>query len=775
MTALPLLAAFLVQGSSAPAARGDSLLERGRWEEAEAAYRRAAAGPDSLRARLGQARLLELRGRRDEARRHYTAILAAYNRGGRRAASALLAAAGAAERLSLWEPLLARDALRLYDEAAAADPDDPEPRLRAAALLLSRYNGAEAGRAYADLRRRWPRHPRALLGQAQVRRFLGDGDPVALAESSLAADPDLVDARVFLARLALEADDWAGAARETDRALAANPRSREALAVRAALALVRGDSAAAAAVDRAIAADDARAADHLVAGADLTARARRYAEAADLAARAVARDSLAWRGWAVLGVNRLRLGDIAGGRAALETALGGDPFDLWTKNTLDLLDTLQRFPETASQRFRFVMDGRESALLTLYFAPLAEEAYRALAARYGIQPRAPIRVEVYTRHADFSVRTIGLAGIGALGACFGRVIAMDSPSARDRGQFNWGSTLWHEIAHTFHLALSHHRVPRWLTEGLAVLEERRARPGWGDDVGPAFLRALAAGDLPPLSRLNDGFIRPANAEMLAHAYLLASLAAVYLEEAHGAGVAPRMLAAYARRLDTRTVVQQVLGTQHDSLDAAFDGWLRRRYAVRIASLDAFVSALHEGHEMARAGLPVARVRLEQARDLFPEYAGPDDAYRALARIHTARGDRAAAAAALSATTARDETAYDANVALAGHLDALGRADEAVAALERAVYISPLDPGLHDRLAAHYARLGRHGDLVRERRALIALGPTDRAGAWYRLAEAYVGAGRAEAAREAVLRSLEVAPGYADAQDLLLRLAEGRRP
>src|SRR6185369_15149524 len=119
-----------------------------------------------------------------------------------------------------------------------------------------------------------------------------------------------------------------------------------------------------------------------------------------------------------------------------------------------------------------------------------------LAARYGIRPPVPVRIEVFPRHADFSVRTVGLAGMGALGACFGPVIAMDSPSARDRGQFNWGSTLWHEIAHTFHLALSDNRVPRWLTEGLAVLEERRAKPGWGAQVSPEFLNVWVHDSLP---------------------------------------------------------------------------------------------------------------------------------------------------------------------------------------------------------------------------------------------------------------------------------------
>ena len=48
--------------------------------------------------------------------------------------------------------------------------------------------------------------------------------------------------------------------------------------------------------------------------------------------------------------------------------------------------------------------------------------------------------------------------------------------------------------------MTDHRVPRWFTEGLAVLEERRAREGWGSDVTPAFLAAYKQERLLPVSR-----------------------------------------------------------------------------------------------------------------------------------------------------------------------------------------------------------------------------------------------------------------------------------
>ena len=91
----------------------------------------------------------------------------------------------------------------------------------------------------------------------------------------------------------------------------------------------------------------------------------------------------------------------------------------------------------------------------------------------------PVQVEVYPDHEDFAVRTMGMPGLGALGVTFGEVVAMDSPSGRPPGEFNWASTLWHEMSHVFILTATNIRVPRWFTEGLAVHEETEVVPGVG--------------------------------------------------------------------------------------------------------------------------------------------------------------------------------------------------------------------------------------------------------------------------------------------------------
>ena len=126
-----------------------------------------------------------------------------------------------------------------------------------------------------------------------------------------------------------------------------------------------------------------------------------------------------------------------------------------------------------------------------YAIPLAHDALKTLSAKYQFTPKGPILIEMFPNHDDFAVRTLGLPGmIGALGACFGRVVTMDSPKARDPGTFSWQATLWHELAHVITLQMSNQRVPRWLTEGISVYEEGKARPEWGRDMEVPFAMAL---------------------------------------------------------------------------------------------------------------------------------------------------------------------------------------------------------------------------------------------------------------------------------------------
>jgi tetratricopeptide (TPR) repeat protein len=550
-------------------------------------------------------------------------------------------------------------------------------------------------------------------------------------------------------------------------------------------------------------------------------RNRLYAEAVDFASRAIELDEQSWRGWGLRGLNELRIGRIEQGRQSLEKAFAGDPYNVWIKNTLDLVDTFERYQEHRSERFELVAHEDEADVLAPYVLELSEEAYAALAARYRVEPIPPIRLEFYPSHADFSVRTIGLAGMGALGVCFGNVISQDSPRARPRGSFNWASTLWHELAHTFTMEVSEHRVPRWLTEGLSVLEERRARPGWGDDIGLDFLAAWHQGELLPVAELNNGFVRPSSPQQIGLSYYQASLVTELVERDWGFDAIIAMLHGYRDHLSTEEIFRSVLEVEPDELDRRFEAFLEEQFgAVRTAvedtlgpaagseeehaesetretleiALGAPPQAEPDGEELEREAAEkpgsfraqlsygyflVGEERpeeaipyLQRARDLFPQYAGADSAYRVLAKIHRDRGELAEAAGELTSLVTVNESEWDARMELADVEHERGEGGAAVAVLEQILFIDPIDPALHRRMAELYDELDDAAGLVRARKALVALRPTDMAKARFELAQALERAGRAAEARREVLRALEIAPAYDDAQRLLLQLVEG---
>ena len=640
-----------------------------------------------------------------------------------------------------------------------------------------------------DVLRINPNHPRALLAEARRRYTDGEAGATKLVAQALELAPDLVAARVFRARLELDVENFPAAEKEAQRALEVDPGSLDALALLAAVRHLRGDVAGVDAARQLAAARSPRPVGFFVTLADVAARNRLYADAVTYARQAVSLDSTAARAQAVLGVNLLRVGDMAAGRRALEAAFAGDPYDVWTKNTLDMLDAVSGYREVVTPHFRIVLDEREADLLAPYATALAEEAYARFAARYGWEPDGPIRVELYPRHADFSVRTVGLAGFGALGVSFGPVVAMDSPAARDAGVFNWGSTLWHEIAHTFTLGASRHRIPRWLSEGLSVWEERQARTGWGSEVSPEFLAAYTGGALPPPSALTDAFMRPAYPAQVQFAYVEASLVCQLIAEDHGAEALPKLVKAYGEGLDTPSAFQKVLGVTTKQFDKRFDEWIRRLHASEIAAVSpwrggdstvtapmlggAYADAMRE----AAAALSArqddrARVSLERASEMAPGATGTQAPRRLLAALHLRGGDSTAAASALTAHLAVDEDDYEAQLQLADLHQASGDAAGAIAALEATMWVAPYDAAAHERLATLYDSAPRPALAVRERQAVVALGPVDEAEARYQLARALHAAGDATGARREVLRALEIAPAFERAQALLLTLRSG---
>jgi cellulose synthase operon protein C len=735
--------------------------------------------PTELSTRLARAVAQYNRGARDDAKREFNALVEVYNtRGGQLPAHEQAAVAVALTYLGREEPQVFKDALTVYDRAIEADPANLATRAKLAELFLDKYNSDDAKKTLDEIFSRDADYVPALVLEARRRDFDNQPGADSVLARALQKEPESVPARVLSARFLADVEDFAGARREIDRALKADPRDPDALATALALAVVAADSAAHLSFERRYRELFPREAGAHVAVAEQLARVRQYALAAAWAREGAKRDSINWQAHSVLGLNLLRLGQVAEARKSLETSFTGDPYNVWVKNTLDLLDTFGDYDEITHGRFRFMIEKAESGIIGLYLAELADSAYATFVKRYGFTPTPPIRLEVFRSHADFSVRTVGLAGLGALGVSFGNTVAFDSPAAKDAGSFNWASTAWHELAHTFTLGATDQRIPRWLSEGLSVYEERRGRSGWGQNVSPAFLQAYADGKLVPPSRLNDGFVRPAFPQQVIFSYYEASLVCELIAKEFGERALMEMLQAYRAGLNTEQVVRRVLKLDLPTLDKRFDAYMRLRFGTAMTALRdrSYLREIAAGRTLMRSGDSAAGVApLEQARAMFPEFGGADGAYPLLVRALLASGDRKRAAEVMSRMVDLGDVPFETHVTLADLLLQNGDTARAAQALESAIFMNPYEIAQHERLAVLFGRLGNRAKTIRERRAVVALNPVDKAEAYYQLALAYRDAGATADARRNVVRALEDAPHFERAQELLLQLHEGKKP
>lgn len=125
---------------------------------------------------------------------------------------------------------------------------------------------------------------------------------------------------------------------------------------------------------------------------------------------------------------------------------------------------------------------------------------------------------------------------------------------------------------------------------------------------------------------------------------------------------------------------------------------------------------------------------------------------------------------LAALLRVNEGGYAVAMRLAKLQLAAGNRTEAEPVFTSAAYMDPFDPEMHTLFGNALLQGGKHREAVREFQILLALNPTDKAGAYFDLARAYLAAGMKAQAKSAVLKALEIAPSFPQAQDLLLKIA-----
>jgi tetratricopeptide (TPR) repeat protein len=765
-----------------------SVAARGEYGRAESILKPFAAANPAGEAALEMGLLQLGIGRRTAGRRTLTLLLTADipTPGARD----FLRAARASRALHRVD-----DADSYFKDAVRLMPADVRLNTEWGDFFVEKYANGEAAKSFEEALKVDPEYGPALVGMA---RALADENPpqaVMFAERALKLNPNDAAAHLVIAEMAIYQDKKADAKASVGRVLELNPRHLEALSMKAALAYVEGHTEDyQQTVAEALTIDPAYGEIHRIVGS-ITAHYYRFDEAVEHTRKAIALDRENFRAVADLGAQLMRTGDERNARRNLETAFRIDRWDVMTYNLLELLDNLEPFDTIREGDMVIRLAPDESPVMKQYVPQLAREAMDALTRRWEFTPKGPILIEMFPRHDDFAVRTLGLPGmLGALGACFGRVVTLDSPKARRPGTFNWGETLWHELAHVITLQLSNNRLPRWLSEGTSVYEERRAREAWGRDMDIPFARAVDRGQVIKIRDLNSGF---SSSQTISFAYYQASLVVEHIVATHGQPKLRALVAAYADGSDTETAIRKALGVDIDELQQGFDAMLDQRYAnlrralkvpeglapglpldkiraIADANPESFAAQMTLGEALAETDVNAAIAAFERAATLIPNAPGEDSPYAAIAQLALKQGDKARAARALEALTAYSHTDVESARRLVTLLDGAKEPARMQTALTRVVAVDPFDGAANATLGRLALNAGNTPEAVRAFRGALASKPLDKAAAHADLAEALLQAGQREEARKQVLEALMVAPTFTRAQDLLLKLSEGSR-
>ena len=200
-------------------------------------------------------------------------------------------------------------------------------------------------------------------------------------------------------------------------------------------------------------------------------------------------------------------------------------------------------------------------------------------------------------------------------------------------------------------------------------------------------------------------------------------------------------------------------------------WLEKNYGAQAANFDQSRKALEQMVETAKQKQYDAVIQEgEVVRRMYPEYVGAANPYELIAVADLAKGDKKAAETVLIEYEKIGGDDPATLKKLASLEEELGQPKEAAATLDRINYIYPVhDEDLHRHLGDLWFAQANYPGAIREYTALVALNPLDKAGAHFKLAQAYYAAGQREKAEESVLASLEAAPGYRPAQKLLLEI------
>jgi len=688
----------------------------------------------------------------------------------------------------------------LLKKAKDADPLSIDPHLLSGELALEKRDFALAAEAYRKALTLDRQHPDALFGLACA---LAGSDPQAsadLLQQILAINPRHVDALISQSETLIHAEQYPTALNTLNEVTAFNPLHPEALALQSAIHSLQGKETEADALrSKALSTWSTNPRVDFLIGRTLSQKYR-FEAGAQAQRRALEFQGTYLPSMKQLAQDLLRLGQEREGWQLADAAFQRDQYDVASYNLITLRDELEKFTTLERDGLLVRMEQQEAAIYGERVLDLLTEARERLCQKYAVELSKTILVEIFPKPADFAVRTFGLPGAGGyLGVCFGDVITARSPGMQNAQPVNWESVLWHEFTHVITLNKTHNRMPRWLSEGISVYEERQRNPIWGEHMTPVYRDMILKGELTPISKLSGAFLAPQSPRHLMFAYYESSLVTEYLIENYGQAALLAILDDLALGMEINTAIARH-SVPMPQLEAEFAAYARRMSLLYGWSVDwtppDFTSMLKAenpadrlldwarehprnypglktcGELLVKLKQPQQAARVFQlAIDLFPHETGAVSALAQLAELQHQLADHAGEQNSLTQLVQMDDEAASSLLRLIEIETSEQHWENVQRYANNLIAIKPLIPQPYLGLAQSAEQHRDHQLAIQTLNTLLKFAPADRADLHYRLAIQHKQAAEIPAAKRHVLQALEHAPRYRSALELLLELQD----
>jgi tetratricopeptide (TPR) repeat protein len=687
---------------------------------------------------------------------------------------------------------------QLYDRALKQSPQHRDALLASGDLALAKQDYELAAQTFRTALKHHDNDPDLLYGLACSLQHSDPARAAGAIAQALGENPRHLPSLLFRAEHALDAEHYADAGEMLEKAQEINPLEPDIWAYLSIIATLSNDPRGAETYrERGLSswAENPRV-DYLI-GKKLSQKYR-FAEGAEHQRIALRLEPAYLPAKTQLTQDLLRLGRDDEAWKLAQSVHETDGYDVMVFNLLELRDKLAKYTTIDKDGFRIRMETKEAAIYGDDVLALLTQARQTLCQKYGLDLKDTVTVEIFPEPSDFAVRTFGLPGAsGYLGVCFGRVITANSPASQAEHPANWQAVLWHEFCHVVTLELTKNRMPRWLSEGISVYEERLADSAWGERMNPRYREWILSGRLTPLDEMSGAFLSPESPLHLQFAYYQASLVVQFLTEVYGSDklryvlsdlsaglpveIALERRLAPVRQLDQefRDYAREIANRfgpdldweQHDLSAIISDDdpqrlerWLAD-HPTSVVGLTAQVQHLLHDRNWEQAEAPLKKL-IEAA----PDFTGAGSFYDLLATVYREQGNTAAERRILEAYLPRADADISAMMRLIELQRDAGDWPAVLATAERLKAVNPLLPALHLHLSQAAEAAGRDDAAMAAWQARLALGENDQAEAHYRLAKLMHRRNDPRAKRE-LLKALEIAPRFKAAQVLLLEMVD----